>query len=1024
MAKRRRRGQGQGQRQRPEQGQRQRQGPEQPSAQKRDFQRVGELVWELPKDFRADMRVPARLFGDAELFDAAFRDRTVGQLTNVATLPGIVKYAMAMPDFHQGYGFPIGGVAAIRQDTGVISPGGVGYDINCLAGESRVLHEHGYTVPIAQLEGRWEHARLRCQDFGSEREASTPIVHYFRQKPNAPVCRLVTETGDEITATADHPFWTLDGMRPLGELWPGELVAIYPFEGVEYRDPGDKIIVSEVSVDRFLQGVGKGKRGNAASQIKTHLRRRDLLPLRADSPALPYLLKLLGYVLGDGTIYFTGGIGKGITWFYGQRHDLEAIRRDVTALGFTPSRVYSRHREHRLTTTYDTYEFEQEETSFKVVGSGFAALLAILGAPIGAKASQDFEAPTWLFDAPHWQQRLFLAAFFGAELSAPTTVRDHGANFYTPVLSMNKREGFVDSGRGFLADIGRLLNGFGVEVKTISSRAEQRNRDGSRSVRLRLILSSKPESLINLWSRVGFEYNRKRHCLSLTAIQYLKEKQFVVAERHMAAETAQVLQAAGVSPTEIYADLSSDHVNRRFLERSLYEGRKTPPRVDVNFPHFETYREEATAGLGESGMVWARIARIERLDDFDKNVYDFTVAHSDHNFIANRFVVSNCGVRLLGTHLEQEEIAPYLQDLTAALYRSCPSGVGGKGRMRVSERELDELVTQGAKWALKKGLARQDDVTHTEEQGHLAGADPGKVSARAKERGRPQVGSLGAGNHFLEIDVVEEVYDTETADVFGLWEGQIAVQIHCGSRGFGHQVCDDYVKSLQPAVHKYNIQLPDRELVCAPIDSPEGQAYYSAMACAVNYAFVNRQVLAMGVREAFEQVLAGKVRDFGLFQVYDVAHNIAKFEEHEVDGQPMRLCVHRKGATRAFGPGHRDLSPDYRDVGQPVLVPGSMGTASYVLVGTQKAMDLTFGSTCHGAGRTMSRSKARKSIWGADLQKELEEQGIVVRAGSAKGLAEEAPAAYKDVSRVVEVVHGLGIARKVARLRPISVIKG
>ena len=384
----------------------------------------------------------------------------------------------------------------------------------------------------------------------------------------------------------------------------------------------------------------------------------------------------------------------------------------------------------------------------------------------------------------------------------------------------------------------------------------------------------------------------------------------------------------------------------------------------------------------------------------------------------------NCGVRLLGTHLEREEIAPYLQDLTASLYRACPSGVGGKGRKQVSERELEELVTQGAKWALKKGLARQKDVTHTEERGCLAGADPSQLSARAKKRGCPQVGSLGAGNHFLEIDRVEEIYEPETADAFGLWEGQVVVQIHCGSRGFGHQVCSDYVKRLQPAVHKYNIKLPDRELVCAPIDSPEGRAYYGAMACAVNYAFVNRQVLTMGVREAFEQVLAGKVKNFDLFQVYDVCHNIAKFEEHEVDGKRMQLCVHRKGATRAFGPGCPGVPADYRDVGQPVLVPGSMGTASYVLVGTKKAMELTFGSTCHGAGRTMSRTSARKKIQGSDLRQELEQQGIVVRAGSNKGLAEEAPAAYKDVSRVVEVVHGVGIARKVARLRPLAVIKG
>jgi tRNA-splicing ligase RtcB len=384
----------------------------------------------------------------------------------------------------------------------------------------------------------------------------------------------------------------------------------------------------------------------------------------------------------------------------------------------------------------------------------------------------------------------------------------------------------------------------------------------------------------------------------------------------------------------------------------------------------------------------------------------------------------NCGVRLLGAHLERDEVAPYLEDLTVALYRTCPSGVGGKGRERVSERELDELLVQGGKWALKRGLARQEDLAHTEEGGCQPGADPGQVSPRAKERGRPQVGSLGAGNHFLEIDVVEEIYDPNVADAFGLWRDQIAVQIHCGSRGFGHQVCDDYVKSLQAAVHKYNIHLPDRELVCAPLDSPEGRAYYGAMACAVNYAFVNRQVLAMGVREAFEQVLAGKVKDFDLYQVYDVCHNIAKFEEHEVDERRVRLCVHRKGATRAFGPGREEVPISYRGVGQPVLVPGSMGTESYVLVGTQKAIDLTFGSTCHGAGRVMSRRRALKEIHGAELRRELEAQGIVVRAGSNKGLAEEAPAAYKDVSRVVEVVHALGIARKVARLRPLGVIKG
>jgi tRNA-splicing ligase RtcB len=384
----------------------------------------------------------------------------------------------------------------------------------------------------------------------------------------------------------------------------------------------------------------------------------------------------------------------------------------------------------------------------------------------------------------------------------------------------------------------------------------------------------------------------------------------------------------------------------------------------------------------------------------------------------------NCGVRLLASHVDAEEIEPFREDLMSALYQSCPSGLGGDGRVRVNRSELDNLLSNGASWALKQGLARKEDVEHTEEHGSLPGADPGQVSQRAKERGLSQVGSLGSGNHFLELDVIQEIYDPDVAAALGLRKGQIVVQIHCGSRGFGHQVCDDYVKNLQSAVKKYDISLPNRQLVCAPIDSPEGRSYYGAMACAVNYAFVNRQVLAMGVREAFERVLAGKVSDFDLRQIYDVAHNIAKFEEHTVNGGRKKLCVHRKGATRCFPPGHEAVPSTYRDVGQPVLMPGSMGTASYVLVGQQKAMDLTFGSSCHGAGRTMSRTQARKEVWGHDLREELEARGIAVRATSMKGLAEEAPLAYKDVSRVVETVHSLGIAHKVARLEPLGVVKG
>jgi tRNA-splicing ligase RtcB len=384
----------------------------------------------------------------------------------------------------------------------------------------------------------------------------------------------------------------------------------------------------------------------------------------------------------------------------------------------------------------------------------------------------------------------------------------------------------------------------------------------------------------------------------------------------------------------------------------------------------------------------------------------------------------NCGVRLLATHLNQDEIKPYLEDLATILYSNCPSGVGKGGSIKLKAGELDQVMTAGAKWAVQRGYGAEPDLERSEEGGCLAGADPEKVSQRAKDRGKGQVGTLGAGNHFIELDVVHKVFDDRVAQRIGLSQGQIAVQIHCGSRGFGHQVCSDYVRRFQKMIAKYGPNLPDRELVFAPLSSPEGQDYLAAMKAAANYAFANRQVLAFHIRRSFEQVLAGKVSNHHIFQIYDIAHNMAKIETHRIDGKQVQLCVHRKGATRAFGPGSADLPSVYRDIGQPVLVPGSMGTASWVLVGTEGSMAQTFGSTCHGAGRTMSRKKAKKAIRGATLREELEGRGIRIRAGSMPGLAEEAPSAYKDVDRVVEVVHGAGIAKRVAKLKPIAVIKG
>ena len=385
----------------------------------------------------------------------------------------------------------------------------------------------------------------------------------------------------------------------------------------------------------------------------------------------------------------------------------------------------------------------------------------------------------------------------------------------------------------------------------------------------------------------------------------------------------------------------------------------------------------------------------------------------------------NCGVRLLRTNLIEEEVRPRIDRLIAELFTSIPSGLGSKGKIRVSEKELDEVLVKGSRWAIEKGYGEAEDIALTEEQGCFKGANPDKVSSRAKKRGIPQLGTLGSGNHFLEIDVVEEIYDQEAATAMGIiGHGQVLVLIHTGSRGFGHEVCSNYVSLLGEAVKRYGISLPDRQLACAPVNSPEGQDYLQAMACAANYAWTNRQCIAHWTRESFVKVFGKSQRELGMEQIYDVAHNIAKLEEYSIGGKKHTLCVHRKGATRAFPAGHPDIPDIYRNIGQPVLIPGDMGRCSYIALGTETAMKETFGSTCHGAGRVQSRAAAKRSLKGVDIARALAARGITVKTGSVSSLAEEASEAYKDVNEVVEVTDKAGISRKVTRIVPIGVIKG
>jgi len=377
----------------------------------------------------------------------------------------------------------------------------------------------------------------------------------------------------------------------------------------------------------------------------------------------------------------------------------------------------------------------------------------------------------------------------------------------------------------------------------------------------------------------------------------------------------------------------------------------------------------------------------------------------------------NCGVRLLASNLKADDVKGKLKQLTESLFDEVPSGLGSKSRLRYSGSELDDVCVDGAKWAVEKGFGVKEDLSRMEEDGRIGGADPAKISARAKERGRPQLGTLGSGNHFLEVERVERIFDEEVAARFGITEaGQVTVMVHCGSRGLGYQIADDYIQVMLGASRKYGIKLPDNELACAPLGSREAGDYVAAMYCAVNYAFANRQFITHWVRDVFGRLFPGSE----LKLVYDVCHNIAKFEEHS----GVKVCVHRKGATRAFPAGRKEVPAEYRDVGQPVLVPGDMGTASYILIGTETAMKESFGSVCHGAGRVMSRSKAKRTVRGEDVKRDLESKGECVRAASMEVLAEEYSGAYKDVTEVVKSVELAGLGRLVAKVVPMGVVKG
>ncbi len=441
-------------------------------------------------------------------------------------------------------------------------------------------------------------------------------------------------------------------------------------------------------------------------------------------------------------------------------------------------------------------------------------------------------------------------------------------------------------------------------------------------------------------------------------------------------------------------------------------------------------RSALSLAVGEEGftaeavfqdILWDEITAV-REERYGGWVYDFTVAEREHNFVAEGFVVSNCGVRLIATDLRREDVEPRIRELMEEILRKVPSGVGSRGEIRLSRSSMEELLVRGARWAVEHGYGFEEDLAHIESGGALPGADPSRASPSAYERGSDELGTVGSGNHFVEVQVVEEVYDPATADILGLEKGQVTLMVHSGSRGFGHQVCTDYLKVAVQALSKYGIELPDPQLACMPFSSEEGQDYFRAMCAAANYAFANRQILGFLTAQAVRRFLGISWEELGYRLIYDHAHNIAKVEEHSVGGVSRRLVVHRKGATRAFPPRNPEVPPAYRDTGQPVIIPGDMGRASFLLVGQPAAMELSFGTACHGAGRVMSRRQAKKLVKERGLESVIGDLVVVARGKGT--IMEEIPEAYKDVTEVVRVIHELGIAKVVVRLKPLGTLKG
>jgi len=965
---------------------------------------------------KGNMNANCTLFLNEKLMKQVEQE-AIQQIKNVSTLPGIVGNAFCMPDMHSGYGF-------------------------CVSKGTKVLSSFGFHKQIETFHNDWNNISLKTLSFKSKLTTDTQIKKFLKIKSKNKVIKLITQFGNEIMATEDHPFYTPKGMILLKDLNINDQVAIYPFEGVLYEKPSDKKVYTEADIKKTLLRLGRIQGQNNFDQNILALKKRDLLSLTFDDIRLQHFLKIIGFVLGDGTMNFIGKKQDGIVSFSSKdKLDLEYIREDIKHIGYVPSQVYS----HISRTIYKGEKKTNECYCFYVNASSLVILLHTLEIPLGNRTYQSYSLPKWVFSCKLWQKRLFLASFFGAELRIPHRRKDRFTLFNCPVLTMNKIENLISNGKQFLKDISKLLKEFGVNTLYITKRKKHISTKGKVTWGLDLVISSEIDTLINLWSKIGFEYNINRNFMANVAVQYLKYKKKILAEKKMAIEIIiPKLLNTGLSYQKIAKQVANDSITERSVINiclKINKGQKNiPVQVSRNFISFKDFFEKVTNNAGFGGLIWDNIKSMKVITN--KNiVYDFTVTHQDHNFIANKFVVSNCiggvaafdykngvvspggigfdincGVRLLTSNVQAKEITKNKKQILNELFASVPSGVGIDNKEKLSKEDFNDLIKNGIDWAIKNKYATKKDKECIEDYGKLDASEK-YLSQRAVARGLSQIGTLGSGNHFLEVQVVDEVFDASLAKAWNLERGTITVMIHTGSRGFGHQVATDFIKVFLDAKNKYNLNYPDSQLACVPIQSEEGKQYLQSMNAAANFAYVNRQMITYRLRKVFEKY------NIDLELLYDVAHNIAKKETYVIDGKKRDVLVHRKGATRAFAPGNKLLPKKYLQTGQPVILPGSMGTCSYVLVG-EKAEELSFGSVSHGAGRIMSRSGALKNLTYEHVLQELTKNNIEIKTQTKKGIVEEAPESYKDVSEVVNVLEKNKLAKPVVKLKPIMVMKG